>query len=480
MAVEQQYDALAEQAVLATLFTNPEMLDELNDIITHDDFYEERNKVIYETANDLQTLGKPFDAINLAGEIKQRGLMGTIGGITYIRELLTPDNLTAYSSNPIGYAEIISDLSRRRKMLDIAVEINQTATIGAGMSSSEALLIAEERILALSQSDTLSKPSSAADVFDETLAKIEEAGNLPENAVRGIESGFPALDNMTGGWKPGQMIVIAARPSVGKTALAMDFARAATYLGGKSTLFFSMEMSVPDLMLRLIAAEGPILYKNLLDGKLSQEELMELRNVEDKIKKNNLFFDDTAKVTLSHIRSRAIRQKHSAAGLDLLIIDYLGLVEMPVGNKNYNRANEVGELARQIKILAKELEIPIIVLSQLNRASESRDDKRPSLHDLRESGGIEQDADTALLIHRPDQSDPNIRPGEADLIVAKNRSGPIGTIPLTPMLAYQKYVPGEGIIQRDNSVYDTPEVIASAVEGQVVYPAPSEEDEAPW
>lgn len=478
MAVEQQYDALAEQAVLASIFSTPEILDDLNDVVNHTDFYEVRNQVIYETIVDLQQEGRSFDPINLAGELKRRGQFQTVGGVGYITEILAPNRLSQYGTDPIGHAEIIRDLSLRRKLINLSTEILETSAIGTGLSASEAMGFAEESILRIAQEDASAKPLSAADMYDSTLQHIEEVSQIPEGSTPGIPSGFTMLDDMTGGWLPGQMIVIAARPSVGKTALAMDFARNAAYRAGKSVLFVNLEMGPQELMLRLLAAETPVQLQNLKKGRLTQEEYMALNGVESKIKASNLFFDATNfKVTLSHIRSRAVRQKYSPSGLDLLIIDHLGLVEIPTTNKNQNRENQVSGLSRGIKNLAKELDIPVILLAQLNRGPEQRTDKKPQLSDLRESGAIEQDADIAMLIHRPDQSDPNIRPGEADLIIAKNRNGPTDKIPLTPMLEFAKYMQGDGIISRDMTVYD--DSANSSGETQN-FPPPTEEDEVPW
>lgn len=480
MAAEQQYNALAEQAVLATLFSTPEMLDDLLEIIEPEDFYEERNKVIFETMSNLAEQGQQFDPIGLSANLKRDGLLASVGGIAYIAEIMSPTNMTKYNTDPIGYADIIKDLSRRRKLLDLSVQITETSTLGSGLTSEEAMMIAEEQILELSRTDTSSRPAGASELFDSALQRMEEAALTPEGATPGIPTGFTMLDDMTGGWLPGQVIALAARPSVGKTALAMDFARGAAYLGGKSVLFFSLEMSNNELMMRLLSAEGRIQLQNIKKGTLTEAERMSLSGMESRIRESNLYFDSTPKVGLSHLRSRAVRQKYSPAGLDLIIIDYLGLMEVPASNKNYNRENQVAALSRGVKLLAKELEIPIILLAQLNRQSEARVDKKPALSDLRESGSIEQDVDIAMLIHRPDQSDPNIRPGEADLLLVKNRNGPTGKIPLIPMLEFGKYVQGDGEIQRDMTVYDDSETIANAGEGETVYPPPTEEDEAPW
>lgn len=476
---EQQYDALAEQAVLAALFSTPDMLDNLSEIIQPDDFYEVRNSVVFQSALELRENGKPYDPINLIGHIKVKGELNTVGGVGFFTEILSPNRLTQYSSDPIGYAEIIKDLSMRRKLFEVSENIKEAATLGAGLEASEAMIIAEESILKLAQNDTRNSTQAAGDLWAESIRKMEELATAPEGSTPGIPSGFSILDGMTGGWLGGQVIVLAARPSVGKTALAMDFARAAAYRGGKSVLFFSLEMGNSELMLRLLAAEARVPLSSLKNGRLTEEERMNLFSVQELIQDGNLMFDDTPDIGVSHIRSRATRQKASPAGLDLIIVDYLGLMKVPEGNKQANRQTQVAELSRQIKLLAKQLNIPIIMLSQLNRESESRVDKKPAVSDLRESGAIEQDADCVMLIHRPDQSDPNIRPGEADLIVAKNRNGPKDTIPMVPMLEFGKYVQGDGLIQRDMSHYDDSNSAATSSE-EVVYPAPSEEDEAPW
>lgn len=477
---EQLYEPLAEQAVLAALFSSPEMLDDLSEIIQPDDFFEVRNAVVFESALELREDGKSYDPINLIGHIKKKGQLNTVGGVGYFTEILSPNRLTQYSTDPIGYAEIIRDLSMRRKLIALSTNIQESAALGAGLEASEAMMVAEESILQLAQNDSSNTAHSAADLFDGTIMRMEELATAPEGSIPGIPSGFSILDGMTGGWLGGQVIALAARPSVGKTALAMDFARAAAYMGGKSVLFFSLEMGEPELMLRLLAAEARVSLGSLKTGKLTEDERMNLFSVQDRIKSNNLYFDSTANVGISHIRSRATRQKASPAGLDLIIIDYLGLMKVNAGNKQATRENQVSELSRAIKLLAKELNIPIILLAQLNRQSESRVDKKPALSDLRESGAIEQDVDCALLIHRPDQSDPNIRPGEADLLVVKNRNGPTGKIPLVPMLEFGKYIQGDGLIQRDMSRYDDEKTVATATEDDTVYPAPSEADESPW
>lgn len=476
---EQQYDALAEQAIIASLFSEPEKLDELAETLEPNDFHEVSNSTVYDIALQLQQQGLKYDPVSVMGELKRQNLLTSVGGVGYFTEILSPNRLTQFGSDPLGYAATVKDLSLRRKLLEVATQLTEIAPVGSGLDATEVIQVAEENILSLASNDSTNKPEHAGDLWDETLALMDEAGSKPEGSTPGIPSGFSILDEWTGGWLPGQMIVVAARPSVGKTALAMDFARASALMSGKSTLFFSLEMSNHELMMRMLSSEARVELSSLKRGKLTQEERMNLLGVKELIQSNNLFFDASPKVNLSHVRSRAIRQKHSATGLDLIIIDYISLMEPPPGNKSATRENQVSALSRGLKLLAKEIEVPIIVLAQLNRSSESRVDKKPAIADLRESGAIEQDADAVFLINRPEQSDPNIRPGEADLIVAKNRNGPTGTIPLVPMLEFAKYVQGDGQIKADMKVYeDNAGEVDEA--GQPMYAAPSEADEAPW
>jgi len=469
------FDKLAEQAILASILSVPESFDEIAQIVSAADFFEPANQIIFDTVVELRDAGRPFDPITLNAELLVNGLANNVGGISYLVQILSPDNLSSYSSDPLSYALVVRDLARRRELMDISITINEAALLGSGLTADQAAESAEASLMEAIHKSESSTVLSASELFDGTIEEIRAAGELPEGVVRGIPTGFPLLDSMTTGFHPSQVTLIGARPAVGKSAIALDFARAAAYLAGKSVLFFSLEMTNQELMLRLLSAEARVAQQDIKKGSLSQEDWMNIEKVRDRIKNGSLFFDTTAEVGLSHIRSRALRQKMSPAGLDLIIIDYLQLMQVPPGNKSATRENQVSALSRGIKLLAKQMEVPILILSQLNRSSESRVDKKPAMSDLRESGAIEQDMDVILLLHRPEQSDPNLRPGEADLIIAKNRHGPTNTVPLTPMLQFSKFVPGEGVIARDNSVYEETDE-----NGEIVYAAPTEEDETPW
>ena len=269
-----------------------------------------------------------------------------------------------------------------------------------------------------------------------TLDEIQENSNRPDG-VYGVPTGFIDFDDMTGGLHPGQMIVIAARPGVGKSTMAIDVARAAALHNNKSTVFFSLEMGSTEIGMRIISAEATLPMNRLKKGDLDQSEWERTIDVQQRLGNSPLFVDDSPQNTLVEIRSKC-RKLKKQYGLDLIVVDYLQL--MTTGRKIESRQQEVSEISRSLKLLAKELEIPIIALSQLNRGSEQRTDKRPMISDLRESGSIEQDADIVILLHREDMYDPETpRVGEADMTIAKHRGGPTSTIPLAFSGKYSRF-----------------------------------------
>lgn len=470
-------DVLAEQAILSSILSVPESFDDLSNIVAPEDFFEPRNELIFAAVTILRERGDSINPLAVNSYLSTEGLSSQTGGLQYLSEILSPNHLTAFSSDPISYARIVKDYADRRRLIQTSQIIRQGATLGGDESkatAAEALEFAEQAVIELSQSSETTDVKSASALWDITMQNIKDAEEMPEGSVPGIRSPFPVLDEMTTGFHGSQVTLIGARPAVGKSAMALDFARGAAYLANKSVLFFSLEMTEQELMMRLLSAEARIPQQDLKKGRLTQEEWMSLESVKDRIKNGSLFFDVTAEVGISHLRSRAIRQMLSPAGLDLIIVDYLQLMKVPEGNRNTNREQQVSALSRSIKLLAKQLNVPIILLSQLNRNSESRVDKKPAMSDLRESGAIEQDMDVILLLHRPEQSDPNLRPGEADLIVAKNRHGPTGTVPLVPVLEFSKFMPGEGEYSQNTSYANLDE------NGQPGYVEPSDADDIPW
>jgi replicative DNA helicase len=446
-------DVLAEQGLIVGLFAEPSLLDTISERLRPSDFFEPKHEVIYSEMLKLREQGKNFDPISLAASLKKSGILNTIGGITYLKEMVDPTNITQYASDPIGYSEVIIEHSRLRKLRNAAQTILEVSEAGKNLSADDATAIAEREIFnivndASAQTDIY----NVTELYEPALEEAREAATRPEGVMGGIPSGFPDFDRMTNGFHPGQMVIIAARPGVGKSTLAVDFARAASFLAGKTVLFFSLEMSKEELMQRILAAEARIELQKIRSGELDEREWMDLRAAKSKIAKGNFLIDATPRVNISRIRSMAMRQMQRPEGLDMIVIDYLGLMETTSIRKSDSRQNEISELSRSIKLMAKELQVPIITLSQLNRNSEARLDRVPQVSDLRESGSLEQDADMVLLIHRPEVGDENNRPGEADLIIGKQRSGPQGKVPLTSMLAFSKFVPGQGLIKRESTM----------------------------
>jgi replicative DNA helicase len=461
-------DVLAEQGLIVGLFAEPSLIDTISESVRPSDFFEPKNEIIYAEMLKLRELGKSFDPISVAASLKRDGQLQAIGGVAYIKDMVDPTNITQYASDPIGYGEVIIENSRLRQLRSAAQTILETSEVGKGLTADEATAIAEREIFKIvNDATTKSEIHNITELYDDALDEAREAATRPEGVMSGIPSGFPDFDRMTNGFHPGQMVIIAARPGVGKSTLAVDFARAASFLAGKTVLFFSLEMSKEELMQRVLAAESRVELQKIRSGELSEKEWMDLRAAKGKIAKGNFLIDATPRVNISRVRSMAMRQAQRPEGLDMIIIDYLGLMETTSIRKSDSRQNEISELSRSIKLMAKELGVPIITLSQLNRNSEARVDRTPQVSDLRESGSLEQDADMVLLIHRPEVGDENNRPGEADLIIGKQRSGPQGKVPLTSMLAFSKFVPGQGIIKREDSMMGSDGYSAT-------------DDETPW
>jgi replicative DNA helicase len=444
------YDDLAEKGVLGSIFDDPEVIEEVSEILAPDDFYETANEIIYTMMLNFLENGKPIHPISIGHELANKDLLKSVGGIMYIADLTDPKSMASYATDAVGYGLIVKEYSDRRKLQILGEEIKNSATIGSGLSASEALTFAEENIFKISSSQVEATGlKNISSLFDATLKEVEDARDAPEGTAIGIPSGFIDLDKKTTGFRGGEMIIIAARPAMGKSTIAVDIARHASLLAGKSVLMFSLEMGSTELVKRIISAQTRIPLQKIKTGELTREEWMVFIEMRKEIESSHFMIDDNPKVSLGRVRSVAMKQKMRPEGLDMVIIDYLQLMETSSKNSNASRENMVSELSRGIKVLAKELDVPIIILSQLNRGPEQRQDKTPAVSDLRESGSLEQDADMVLLLHRPEVYDENDRPGEADLIIGKQRNGPTGKIVLIPMLEISKFANGGGIIASD-------------------------------
>lgn len=467
-------NTLIEKAFLASVFIDSAILPTVTEIVEPAHFLEPRNELIFQNIASLYELGKDTSIINVVGKLSNDGQLENAGGIGYLREIVAPSDIHALGADPVGLAQMIREEAKRRDLRIAGEKIATAAKERKGTSADDVLGIAEQEILSIANKDAASHSSTAiTDLLPQALEDIRTAKERNANSVAGIPTGIPDLDRMTNGFKPGQMIIIAARPAIGKSTLAVDFARSAAFLAGKTVLFFSLEMAALELTNRILAAEALVESTALKTGELTDTDWMNIETAKSRLENGTFIIDDNPKTSLSRVRSVSTRQKYKPEGLDMIVIDYLGLMETPsTGRNSDSRQTDVSNLSRGIKLLAKELGVPVILLSQLNRNSEQRQDGKPLLSDLRESGSLEQDADIVFLIHRPEANDADNRPGETDLIVAKHRGGPKDTIPLVSMLSYCKFVPGQGRHVREDESFPQNDA------GEPVYA--SGDDEIPW
>lgn len=436
---------LAEQGVLAGIFDNPEDLDLVSTILAPEDFQEPRNAIIYECMRNLHAEGKAYDPVTVANRLEFNDNLSKVGGVNYFHQLTDPETLFAFDTDVVGYSMMVRERSQMKQVKNLSRRLDSYSKPSSGYTAEEALSHAEDDIRNIADIVVKSDAVHVKDLMGEVLSSIADRGDIPEGATLGVPSGFVDIDEKTTGWKGGQFILLAARPAQGKTTLALDFARAATIKAGLTTMFFSLEMGRDELIEKMISAESRVEAKKIKQGKLSAGEWEKVRKAASIIEAANLIVDDSPKITLPHIRAAATKQKARPEGLDMIILDYLQLLSSH--KKVESRQNEVSEFSRELKLLAKELDVPVMSLSQLNRGPEQRTDKAPLPSDLRESGSLEQDADIILLLHRPESYDPNDRPGQAIVNLAKHRGGETDSnIVLIPLLQYSKFANGTGMI----------------------------------
>jgi replicative DNA helicase len=434
-------DVYAEQGVLAGILEDPDIFDAISNLITEYDFNEPRHRKIYSSIASLRADNTRLTLVALGDRLRSHGHLVEVGGLEYLTTLTDPEQAFAVNADPLTYASIVLDESRKRQLGQLAKEIYNLSKLDSGQTSEEAIAESLNKVRELSESGLSSDdaPQSLADLRDEFLITLDERASS-DGSLQGVPSGFYDLDNLTTGFLPGQMIVIAARPAVGKSTLAADMARAAAFKADKTVLFFSLEMSRSEIMDRITAAESDVLLNNIRSGELSGVERDRIMEGLNTIGSGRLHIKDQANMTINSIRLDCLRQASTPEGLDLIVLDYLQLMESP--GKVESRQQAVSTFSRQLKMMAKELGVPMIVLSQLNRGSEQRSDKKPAMSDLRESGSIEQDADIVLLLHRPETEAQTT--DRTMLIVAKNRNGPTDNVLLAPLLQFSKFANGSG------------------------------------
>lgn len=426
-------DIAAEQGVLGAMLLSKDAIAEaIEEIKTHD-FYRNSHQIIFETVLDLYSRGEPADAVTVAAELTRLGELNRIGGPTYIHTLVAS---VPTAANAAYYARIVHEKAILRRLVEAGTRIINMSYDEQG-DVDDLVDRAQVEVYDVTDRRSSDDYQRLQDLLNKALSEIEAIANH-DGALIGVPTGFGELDSLLNGLQPGQLVMIAARPGMGKSTIGLDFARAASIKNKMTSAIFSLEMARNEIVMRLLSAESSIALQSMRAGKMSDTDWQRLARKMSAISDSPLFIDDSPNLTISEIRAkcRRLKQKHD---LKLVIVDYLQL--MSSGKKVESRQQEVSEFSRSLKLLAKELEVPVIAISQLNRSPEQRQDKRPMLSDLRESGSLEQDSDVVMLIHREDAYDrESPRAGEADLIVAKHRNGPTATVTVSFQGHYSRFV----------------------------------------
>jgi len=432
-----------EQSVLGGLLLDNLAWDRAADLLTESDFYRFEHRLIFSAIASLVQAGKPADVITVFERLQGLGKAEDCGGLAYLNALAQS---VPSAANMRRYAEIVRERAILRKLIAASDEIATAAFSPQGRAVPQVLDEAEAKILKIGEEGARQRQGFQS-IDKLVVALLDRVNELHDNGaedVTGVRTGYFDLDRDTAGLQKGDLIVLAARPSMGKTAFVLNIAEHVAVKEELPVVVFSMEMGASQLALRMVGSIGRINQQNLRTGRLADDEWGRLAEAVDRLSKANVFIDETPGLTVAELRARARRMARQLGGLGLICIDYLQLMSGSGGSEE-NRATELGEISRGLKALAKELQCPVIALSQLNRSVESRNDKRPMMSDLRESGAIEQDADVILFIYRDDYYNKESKePGVAEIIIAKQRNGPVGTVKLTflkPLTRFENRAP---------------------------------------
>ncbi|XQW84686.1 replicative DNA helicase [Thalassotalea piscium] len=428
----------AEQSVLGGLLLDNETWDRVSEKVVAQDFYSRSHRIVFETIGALIELGEPVDLITLSEALENDQKLDDAGGFVYLAEMMKN---TPSAANITAYAEIVRERAVTREMISVANEIAEAGYDTQGRTSADLLDFAETKVFQIAEqrANKSEGPENIHSVLEKTVDRIEKLYQQPHDGVTGVSTGFADLDKMTAGLQPSDLIIVAARPSMGKTTFAMNLAENAAMTEDKPALIFSLEMPSEQIMMRMLASLGRIDQTKIRTGQLGDEDWARLSSTMGLlIEKGKMFIDDAAGLTPTEVRSRARRIARDHGGISLIMIDYLQLMRAPQFSDN--RTLEIAEISRSLKALAKELEVPVVALSQLNRGLEQRSDKRPINSDLRESGSIEQDADLIMFIYRDEvYHDDSEYKGMAEIIIGKQRNGPIGRVALTFQGQYSRF-----------------------------------------
>jgi replicative DNA helicase len=426
-------DNAAEQSVLGSMLLSKDAIADVVEALKGVDYYRPAHEIIHDAIVDLYGRGEPADPITVAAELVKRGELQRVGGAPYLHTLSANVPIAA---NAGYYAEIVRDKAVLRRLVEAGTRIAALGYAGEGQID-DVVDSAQAEVYRVTDRRASEDYAPLSDIMSGVLDEIEMIGNR-EAGLYGVPTGFADLDDLTNGLHSGQMIIVAARPAMGKSTLALDFCRAASIHNNLTSCFFSLEMTRSEIMMRLLSAEAKVPLNHIRNGTMRDDDWEKLARKMGQVSGAPMFIDDSPNMTMMEIRAKArrLKQRHD---LKLIVIDYMQL--MSSGKKVESRQLEVSEFSRNIKLLAKELELPIIALSQLNRGPEQRGDKRPMMSDLRESGSLEQDADMVILLHRDDVYEKeSTRPGEADLIVAKHRNGPTRDLTVAFQGHYSRFV----------------------------------------
>lgn len=422
----------AEQAVLGAMLLSKDAIADAVEEIRGNDFYRPAHEIIFDTIVELYNENEPADLITTTDKLIKNGDIERIGGAPYLHTLMAG---VPTATNAGYYARIIKEKSLLRQLVNAGTSIAQLGYSTDGSEVEEIINSAQAEIYAIGENRNTQDYARISEVLDLTISEIEENAKNG-TTMEGVKTGFLDLDKLTNGLHGGQMIIVAARPAMGKSTLALDFCRHAAVNEKKACVIFSLEMSKTEIAMRMLSAEASVPLSRLRNGDLDENNWTNIARGQSKVAEAPLFIDDSPNMSMNEIRAKCRRLKQQN-DLQLIVVDYLQL--MTSGKKVESRQQEVSEFSRSLKLLAKELDVPVVAVAQLNRGPEQRTDKRPMMADLRESGSLEQDADIILLLHRPEVFDEDNRPGEADLIVAKHRNGETKVVVLAFQGRYARF-----------------------------------------
>lgn len=429
--IEVPHSVEAEQGLLGAILIDPGVLDKVGDLVGKNDFYAEAHRHIWHAITKLSDNTATIDALTVYEQLESEGLAERVGGFSYLGKLSAETPSTGAARQ---YAEVIRDKATRRRIIETAIKLMESARAKDGRSAVEVLDEAESSVLSLSENQNKGKDSfqDGTSVLMRVIERMENLANNPaEDGIVGTPTGFTDLDRTTQGLHGGNLIILAARPAMGKTALALNIAENIATQRNLPVAVFSMEMGADELMQRMAGSLGRIDQTRMRTVRFTDDDWSRMSVAIGKLNQAPIYIDETPSITPFDIRSRVRRLSKKVGPLGLVVVDYLQLLSPGAGTKNDNRAVVVGEFSRSLKLLAKELNTPVLALSQLNRAVEQRPNKRPSMADLRDSGALEQDADLVMFIYRDEIYNPDTEDkGTAEIIIGKHRAGPIGTVRL--------------------------------------------------